>query len=155
MLNSLWRYRVTGSLVFLLVGLFACGEPPAAPEQAVRAWIAGAEVEAESKDRAALMARIATSYSDARGYERADLDRLFRIMFLRQNAIALLVDIESITIHQETAADVVLKVAMAGSNNSMLGFSADAYRFELELQLEDDDWLLSGARWGELGNELR
>ena len=149
------RFLAPCCLAILLAGLFACGDPPQAPEQAVRTWLAGAEEEAERKDRAALMARIAASYTDARGYERADLDRMFRIMFLRQNSIALLVDIESIEIHQQTAADVVLKVAMAGSNNSLLGFSADAYRFELELHLDDDDWLLTGARWGELGDELR
>lgn len=154
MLSSKRQLWVIGGLVLLLAGLFGCGDPPPPPEQAVRAWLAEAEEEAERKDRVALMTRIAASYTDARGYERSDLDRMFRIMFLRQNAIVLLVDIESIVIHQETAADVVLKVGMAGSNNSVLGFSADAYRFELELQLEDDDWLLTGARWGEL-NELR
>jgi len=154
MLSSSRQPWLVSCLVLLLAGLFGCGDPPAPPEQAVRAWLAEAEEEAERKDRTALMARIAASYTDARGYERADLDRMFRIMFLRQNSIVLLVDIDSIVIHQETAADVVLRVGMAGSNNSALGFSADAYRFELELQLEDDDWLLTGARWGEL-NELR
>jgi len=43
---------------------------------------------------------------------------------------------------------------MAGQNDAVLGFSADAYRFQLELEREGDDWLLISARWGELGEEL-
>ena len=43
---------------------------------------------------------------------------------------------------------------MAGSNEGVLGFSADAYDFALELELDGDDWQLISARWGELGREL-
>ena len=46
-------------------------------------------------------------------------------------------------------------VGMAGQNESVLGFSADAYRFQLELERDSDDWLLISARWAELGEELR
>jgi hypothetical protein len=49
----------------------------------------------------------------------------------------------------------VLDVGMAGTNDGVLGFSADAYRFEMQLEKEDDDWLLMSARWGEIGGELR
>jgi hypothetical protein len=33
--------------------------------------------------------------------------------------------------------------------------SADAYRFELELEKQDEGWRLIGARWGEVGQPLR
>jgi hypothetical protein len=44
---------------------------------------------------------------------------------------------------------------MAGTNDGVLGFSADAYRFELELEKDGDDWQLIAARWGELGDEIK
>jgi len=44
---------------------------------------------------------------------------------------------------------------MAGTNNNAFGIDADAYKFELELQKPDDEWLLIGARWGDLGGNLR
>jgi hypothetical protein len=56
---------------------------------------------------------------------------------------------------QIVVATTKLTVGMAGLNNSALGVSADAYNFELELQVDDDEWLLIGARWGELGEKLR
>jgi hypothetical protein len=143
-------------VIMLLAGwLAACGEPPAPPEEALRAWLSAAELEAEAKDRGALVERISEAYTDTRGNSRADLDRLFRLLFLRQNSVSLLVDIETINVLGDSAAEIELKVGMAGANSSILGFSADAYRFELDLHLEDEQWKLIGARWGELGGQLR
>lgn len=151
------QFRISRFLpvVAVLTLLAACGEPPPAPEEAVRQWVGQAELAAEERDRPALMNLISPSYEDARGNARADLDRLFRLYFLRQNNITLLVDIEDIQIHGEDFADVTLTVGMAATNQSVLGFSADAWRFEMQLRAEDGEWLLLTARWGELGSELR
>lgn len=135
--------------------LAACGDPPAPPEEAVRDWIARAEAAAEAADRATLTDMIAPGYVDARGNDREAIDRLFRLYFLRQKNIGLLVDINELDILGSDAAKVLLTVGMAASNDGVLGFSADAYRFELELRADDDDWQLIGARWAELGRELR
>ena len=35
-----------------------------------------------------------------------------------------------------------------------MGIRADAYNFELELENTDDEWMLIGARWGEVGGDL-
>ena len=135
--------------------LLACSDAPQPPEEALRAWLSAAEAEAEEKDRGALTDRISEAYADARGNSREDLDRLFRLLFLRQNNVSLIVDIESLNIMGDSAAELVLRVGMAGTNNSALRFSADAYRFELDLRVEDEQWMLIGARWGELGSQLR
>ena len=63
--------------------------------------------------------------------------------------------IEEITIYDDTAAKVVMTVGMAGTNDGLLGFSADAYRFALELEKPVGDWQLISARWGELGDEMQ
>jgi len=80
---------------------------------------------------------------------------MLRIYFFRQNSIALLTSIDNITLMGETAAMVELTVGMAGTNSGVIGLNADAYRFEFELEKPDDEWLLIGARWGELGGEIR
>jgi len=143
---------LTGVLFGLLT---ACGGERSTPEQEVRAWLEAMHVAAEAKDRSAIVERISTAYVDARGNSRDDVNNILRAMFLRQNRISLLPSIESIEIDGGTIAEVALTVGMAGTNNSMLGLSADAYSFELELEKDGDDWLLIAARWGELGGQIR
>lgn len=132
-----------------------CGGPVSAPEEELRAWVDRGIEAAENKERRALMGMIAMAYADARGNERDDIDNMLRVYFLRQNRIALLPKIEEITIYDETAGKILMTVGMAGTNDGVLGFSADAYRFALELEKDANDWQLISARWGELGDELR
>jgi len=63
--------------------------------------------------------------------------------------------IEELNVYGGAAAELVLTVGMAGTSEGTLGFSADAYRFEMEFELDDDEWLLTSGRWGELGEDLR
>ena len=153
MMNRHRRMRFTAGTIALLLG--ACGDPPTAPEEELRAWVASGIEAAESEERRALIDMISPSYADGRGYERDDIDRLLRAYFFRQDRISLLPHIEEVTVYDATAAKVVMTVGMAGTNNGVLGFSADAYRFEFEIEKEADDWELISARWGELGHELR
>ena len=97
---------------------------------------------------------VSPSYNDARGNERDDIDDMLRLYFFRQNKIGLLPRIEGITVYDDTAAKIVMTVGMAGTNDGAFGFSADAYRFALELEKASGEWQLISARWGELGHEL-
>ena len=137
------------------MALAACSEPPSEPEEELRAWVAAGVEAAENKERRNLVGMISESYVDARGNERSDVENLLRVYFLRQNNIGLLPNIEEITVYGDTAAELVMTVGMAGTNDGVLGFSADAYRFELELEKDGDDWQLIAARWGELGHEIK
>lgn len=134
--------------------LSGCGDPPDSPETEIRAWVAEGQRLAEQKQRNALVNMISPAYQDSRGNTRDDIENMFRIYFLRQNAIELLTSIDDIRIFGDTAAELDLTVGMAGTNDGALGFSADAYRFELELVREDDEWLLLAARWGGIGDEV-
>lgn len=147
------RLTLPAGTLFLVLAA-ACSPPPA-PEEEVRAWVAAAEAAAEARDRDTLLDMIAPAYADARGNIRTGIGQKLRALFLTQQSVTLLVDINEIRIFRDTAAEVLLTVGMAGMNNSRFGFSADAYRFELELQRIDGEWLLTGARWGELGEKLR
>ena len=140
--------------VILLALVAACGDPPSAPEEQVREWLAAAQDAAEAKERRALVGMISPAYTDARGNERSDIENMLRVYFLRQHSVSLLSSVHEIRIVGSTAAEVEMTVGMAGTNDGVLGFSADAYDFELELESDGDEWLLISARWGELGDEL-
>lgn len=139
----------------LLLIVAACGDSPGTPEDALREWVAQGEIAAEEKDRSGLLSMISESYGDSRGNDREQIGDLLRIYFFRQNSIALLTSIDSIKVSGETAATVAVTIGMAGTKDSTLGISADAYKFEFELAKLNDDWLLIGARWAELGQDIR
>lgn len=148
--------------LFFVIGMalvcalpIACSETRETPEEAIRTWIANGELAVESKDRRALVELISASYADARGNDRKDIGDMMRFYFLRQQSVAVLTTIDRLTLHGDTAAEVLLTVGLAGTNSATFGLSADAFRFELELEYDGDDWLLIGARWGELGKKLR
>ena len=151
MMNRLTRILFTLGAITLLG---ACGDPPSVPEEELRAWVAAGVEAAESKERRALVNMVSSSYIDARGNERSDIDAMLRAYFFRQHRIGLVTRIEEITVYDDTAAKIVMTVGMAGTNDGVLGFSADAYRFALELEKASDEWQLIAARWGELGDEL-
>jgi len=135
--------------------LIACRASDESPEQTIRNWVARGESAAEAKDRSGLMEMISARYADSRGNDQERIGQVLRLQFLRQDSIALLTNIEDIVVTDDTAALVRLTVGMAGTGSGAFGLSADAYRFELELEKPDDDWLLIGARWGELGTAIR
>ena len=126
----------------------------AAPEEQLRQWVSRVEEAAESKERRELISMISPDYTDSRDNERPDIENMLRAYFFRQNSISLLTNIEDVRLIADSAAEIELTVGMAGQNDGVFGFSADAYRFEMELMKEGDDWLLISARWGELGDEL-
>ncbi len=146
------RLPVIGILALLVCG---CGGSATGPEEEVRAWVRKGQEAAEAKDRGELVDMMAPSYTDARGNSRDDIEDLFRFYFLRQQKVALITRIEELDVYDGTAARLVLAVGMAGSDDNVLGFSADAYRFEMELERHDDGWLLMSARWAEFGGDLR
>jgi len=151
-IGNLIRYIL---FAFLCAAVVACGGPVEGPEEAIRSWVRQGQEAAEAKDRRALVKMIAPAYTDARGNSRDELEDMFRFYFLKQQRVALITRIEELEVFADSAAKLVLAVGMAGTNDNVLGFSADAYRFEMELELQDDEWLLTSARWGEFGGDLR
>ena len=140
----------------VLVALAACGGPPSEPEAEVRALIAEGVELAEAKDRRALMDMVSTVYGDARGNSREDIGNILRFYFLRAGSVKLVTKIEEIDIIDAAYAKVNLTVGMAGTTDlNALGFSADAYRFEIEMEKDGDDWQVFAARWGEVGSDIR
>jgi hypothetical protein len=148
---NLSRYIAAG---LVCTWLAACGGPAEGPEEAIRSWVRQGQEFAEAKDRRELVDMISPAYTDGRGNSRDDIENMFRLYFLRQNSVALITRIEELNVYGDTAAELILTVGMAGTNDGTFGFSADAFRFEMEFELDDDEWLLTSARWGELGGDL-
>ncbi len=144
-------------LVSLLAAVIvsACGGAETPAEQQVRDWVDDGVVAAEAKERRKLVDMISPAYADARGNEREAIESMLRFWFMRMDSVELVTTIEEIEIIGDSAAEVLLTVGMAGTHDGVLGFSADAYQFALELEQDGDDWRLISARWGELGKELR
>ena len=147
-----WRSYLTAVLA---AALASCGGSPGTAEQQLRAWVERGHEAAENKDRDTLMDMIAPTYSDARGNSREDIENLFRFHFLRAGKVGLLVSIDDIAVYDDTAAQVMLTVAMGATTDSALGFKADAWEFELDLENSGGDWLLVSGRWNDVGKELR
>ena len=120
----------------------------------MRAWLSRGEAAAEAEDRSELMSMVSPGYTDQKGNDRDAINRTLLALFLRNDGVSLITRIESLEVFQDTAAEVTLTVGMAGGRDTLLGFSADAYRFVLQLERDDDDWQLISARWGELGEQL-
>lgn len=143
----------------LLAGLLSACGPSTAPEAAIRQWLEDAQAAAEARDRGRLMDMVSPAYADARGNDRDDIDRLLRLVFLRSRNIVLVSKVDELKLAGDpagaSAAAVSLTVGMAGSESGILGLGADAYRFELEIEKQEDVWQLIGARWGEVGDALR
>ncbi len=148
--RTLSRIGAASLMALLLV---ACGDERSAPEEEIRAWVEAVHLAAEDKDRGAIIDRVSEAYIDGRGNSREDVNNIIRVMFLRQSTIVIFPTIDSIEVIDGTAANVEVTVGMAATNQSALGLSADAYRFELELERGDSDWMLISARWGELGTQ--
>jgi len=148
-LKRSWLYVATS------LTLVACSGPSTGPEEALRLWVDDMELAAEEKDRSAMLDKISKAYADARGNSRKDIGDKLLIYFLRQQSVAFVSKIDEIIISGDTAAEIVLTVAMAGTNDGTFGLSADAYNFELELESVDSEWFLIGAKWGELGKDTR
>ena len=148
---KLTRHAAT---TLVCLGLLACGGSAEGPEAALRAWVQQGHELVEAKDRRGLIDMISPAYTDARGNSRDDIGNLFRIYFLRTQSVALLTNIEELNVYGDSAGEVVLSVGMAGTHDGTFGFSADAYRFDMEFEMDGDEWLLMSARWGEIGEEL-
>jgi len=134
--------------------LAACGGPSVGPEESLRQWIAEAEAAAEDLDRRRLVAMVSEHYADGRGNDRDAVNKLLRFYFLRQKSVVLVMKIDKLTVIDETAAEILVTAAGVGTTTRALGVNADAYQFSLELEKDDDEWMLIGARWGDLGQKL-
>lgn len=143
-------------VLMLICGILAaCGGPAVGPEEALRLWVDEMETAASDKDRGAILDKISENYADARGNGRKDTGDKLLLYFLRQRSATFVATIDEMKIIDGSAAEMLVTVVMAGAGGGVFGLTANAYRFELELEKVDSEWLLIGAKWNQWGRDLR
>lgn len=142
--------RLVGAVAAVLILLPACGGPQQSPEARIRDLVAQAEQAAEDRELSVFKDSVADDYQDNHGYTRQTVLRLVQGVLLRNQNIHLLSVVRDVEVRDSTARARVL-VAMAGrpleSTEALLNVRADLMRFDVELVLVDDDWLVRAVDW--------
>lgn len=137
-------------MLALVAGLAACSEPMD-PRAEVEAFLAKGEGLVENRDILGTLALISPDYQDPRGNDQAAIKRLLLGYFMRNKAIHLFVQIETIDLPLPDQARVVLLAGMAGRPveglEGFLNLRADLYRFYLDLGKPDAEWVLVSMEW--------
>jgi hypothetical protein len=143
-----WRPLVLAGLLLLT----ACAGEPESPESRVRAVLDAMQLAVEERSLQDVAALLHPAYSDQRhaGKREAMASLLAYLRRHRQFHLFTLVD-ELHVGSDGRSARVAVFVAMGGvpfeSLDSVLSLRADLYRFDIDLLLEDGDWLLYKGAW--------
>jgi hypothetical protein len=135
-------------LVPLLLG--ACGADDS-PEEQVRRYVAAGEAAVEARNPGDLKELISEKYQDDQGRTRRDIVAIAaRYLYANKN-IHVLTRIEGLTFPAPGEARLTVFAALTGQNvsdlDALLNMQADLYRFDMELQQGDGEWLLLRADW--------
>lgn len=129
----------------LPIVLIGCSEP-STPEAEVQALIAEAETAAEARDLGGIRPLIAEGYTDRRGYNKPELEKLLRFVFVTHQSVHLQVYVESIQFEQPGVANAVALVGMADTAGALP--DVDLYQFDVRLiRNDDEEWQLVEADW--------
>lgn len=145
--------RLCRALALLaLLGLFACADEPASPEEHVRALITQAETAAEQRDLDALKALISDAYRDDRGNAKQNIATLINFYFLQNRSIHLLTRLDTLAFADSAQAEARLFVALAAQpigEASLLSLARAAlYRFDVTVVDEGNGaWRVTQAAW--------
>lgn len=137
------------AVVLLLAG---CADPPATPEQQVRAVIDAMEqaVEAGSVRQASELMH--PQYADDWHANRAAAMRTLLGYLRRHREIHLFTLVKAVEFTaREDAATAMVYVAMTAvpvdSVETLVSLKADLYRFDVKLVRADDAWRIGYSRW--------
>ncbi len=121
----------------LVTLLAACGTRSSDEEQ-VRAVVEEMEKAAEARDTSDVLEHIAANYTDAQGFDRAQLQQFLRGYFLAHPKLELLVTIDSLEFPAEGLAQAEITV-------TSVALDADRARFRVEFRREGSAWQVSRA----------
>ena len=121
----------------LVTLLAACGTRSSDEEQ-VRAVVEEMEKAAEARDTSDVLEHIAANYTDAQGFDRAQLQQFLRGYFLAHPKLELLVSIDSLEFPAEGLAQAEITV-------TSVALDADRARLNVEFRREGSAWQVSRA----------
>ncbi len=148
-MRKLIKLLLLPALLFLLV---SCSPDTGTPEEQIQKTISSMETAIEQRSLDSVRELVDDDYSDEWNGNRRSALRALMLYFQGHQSIHLLTRTMKIELNEDaTAATVIIYVGMAGEPvdeaESLLNVKADAYRFEIKLRKEDEDWLVHGARW--------
>ncbi|GMR06399.1 MAG: hypothetical protein BMS9Abin25_0992 [Gammaproteobacteria bacterium] len=140
---------LASSSIFILS---SCSQDTNSPEEQIRNLVSAMEAAVEQRSLDSVKELVDSEYNDEwNGSRRAAL-RALMFYFQGHQSIYLLTRISDIKLNDDaTAASVVVYVGMAGDpvekSESLIDLKADLYRFDIMLKKDDDEWLVSSAKW--------
>ena len=143
------RVAALAALAALAVLVTGCSER-STPETQVRALVAEGERAAEARDLSGIMDLVAPAFEDGQGGGRDELKQYLRGYLVAHQAIHLLTKVESVEFPYRDMAKVSLTLGTLGRDAAAataFDLAADVYDVELELKLDDGEWLVTRASW--------
>ena len=126
------------STALILVTLVAACSSRSSDEEQVRTLVAELESAAEARDTSDVLEHVSASYSDAQGFDRAQLQNFLRGYFLAHPKIELLVTIDGLAFPADGLAQAEITV-------TSVALDADRARLKVEFRREGDAWQVSRA----------
>ncbi|MCP5316087.1 MAG: hypothetical protein H6955_21205 [Chromatiaceae bacterium] len=139
------------AIALALLAVVGCADDTT-PEQAIRALVDGVEVAVESGSVRDAAVFLHDDYQDRFHPNRPAAMRSLLGYLHRHRDIHLLTVVRTIDVAPDGEhADAVVYVAMTGtpveSVETLIALKADAYRFDLQLARQDDEWRVRSAQW--------
>ncbi|MEO0996235.1 MAG: hypothetical protein AAFX58_01835 [Pseudomonadota bacterium] len=143
-------------LAMAAAAIVGCGGAAAGPEAEIRAWLDEAEAHAEDGALGKLAEFVDPAYTDARGNDQEMLVRQLRLYGLGGGQRELVVDVDAIEVHGDSAAEVAVSLLYASLPGDRLRLDAGRYAVTLELVRSGQGaWTVISSRWGRAGEALR
>jgi hypothetical protein len=145
-------------LVVAVVVLAGCGGAPDDPEQQIRDLFALLETSAEARETGPFRDALAEAYADNRHPNRAAALQSLRAYLRYYGNLHLFSVIRSIDIDAGSArAEAVVFVALTAvpveSVGQLVSVKADAFRFDVQLVGNDDQWQVAASEWRRIASD--
>ena len=136
-----------------LILVLGCSQEESNPVTEIKSTLAAIEEAAEERSISGVSEYLAANYQDKFHRNSQAVKRSLLGYFHRHRSIYLFSNIKQITLNEaiENRAMATVHVAMTGtqvdSEEALLLLKANVYRFDLELEKQEDQWLVKTSSW--------
>jgi hypothetical protein len=145
------KYRNITILALISLLLIACTDTPLTAQEQLSNILSEAETYLEARELTSAMAHVDPDYQDNSGRDFRAIKALLLGYLMRHKSIHIFSKIDTIVVHTENEADVVLFAGLAATPQEQgvtpAQWRGDLLRLELQFKRTDDDWLLKTAQW--------
>lgn len=124
--------------------LAACSRP--APEEALRAALAGVQENIGQRDAGALRRYLAEDFIGPGGMDRDQARRTAALYMMQHQAVGLVLGPLDVEL-REPHATVRFRAALTGGSGGLLPDQANIYQVETGWRMEDGEWRITSASW--------